>query len=129
MSLVRRSDHACIRQRLNTSLLEWTFRTGGKPTTLAVTGPLIVNEMRAALAAARQGNGLAYVFEAFAKPELSSGQVERVLPGHELPREAFYLYDPSRKHQPAKLRAVVDYFRQPSMEVAPRGTRFTERMR
>ena len=104
--------HHCIRQRLSSGgrYLEWTLRAGAKPTTLDVGGPLVVDEMRAALTAARQGNGLAYVFEAFARTDLDGGQLERVLPRHALPREAFYLYYPSRQ-LPAKLRAFVDFFR------------------
>jgi DNA-binding transcriptional LysR family regulator len=104
--------HACIRQRLSTGarLLEWTLLAQGKPLTLDVQGPLVVDEMRAALAAACQGIGLAYVFEAFARADFQTGALERVLPKYALPREAFYLYYPSRQ-MPAKLRAVVDFFR------------------
>ena len=60
--------HACIRQRLHREgrFLEWTLRRGKERRTLDVTGPLILDDMRAVLDAARAGNGIAYLFEQFA---------------------------------------------------------------
>ena len=69
------------------------------------------DDMRSALGAACAGNGLAYVFESFATPDLKAGKLERVLPTHELIREAFFLYYPSRRLLPLKLRVFVDWFR------------------
>jgi DNA-binding transcriptional LysR family regulator len=105
--------HACIRQRLaiDGRLLEWTLRRGKERRTLDVTGPLVLDDMRAVLGAARADNGLAYVFEHLAAPDLASGALERVLPDHELVREAFFLYYPSRAQLPRKLRAFIDWFR------------------
>jgi DNA-binding transcriptional LysR family regulator len=105
--------HACIRQRLHGEgrLLEWTLRRGKERRTLDVTGPLILDDMRSVLGSAREGSGLAYVFEQFAARELASGALERVLPEHELVREAFFLYYPSRAQLPLKLRVFIDWFR------------------
>ncbi len=106
-------DHSCIRQRLSAGgrLLEWTLRAGKERATPDVTGPLVLDDMRSVLGAAREGVGLAYVFERFAARDLESGALERVLPGHALVREAFYLYYPSRQNLPPKLRVFVDWFR------------------
>ncbi|EYF08231.1 LysR substrate-binding domain-containing protein [Chondromyces apiculatus] len=92
-------------------LLEWTLRRGKERRTLDVTGPLILDDMRSVLGSAREGNGLAYVFEQFAARDLASGALERVLPVHALVREAFYLYYPSRVQLPPKLRVFIDWFR------------------
>jgi DNA-binding transcriptional LysR family regulator len=105
--------HDCIRQRLGGDRwLEWSLVHRGKPLTPAVTGHLVVDEMRAALDSAAQGNGLAYVFESFAAQELSAKRVKRVLEDHALPREPFFLYYPSRASLPAKVRAFIDHFRE-----------------
>lgn len=105
--------HACILQRLNADgrFLAWTLRSGKQRTTLDVKGVVVLDDMRSALGAARAGVGLAYVFAQFAEPDLASGALERVLPGHELVREAFFFYYPSRSKLPPKLRVTVDWFR------------------
>jgi DNA-binding transcriptional LysR family regulator len=79
---------------------------------LDVKGPLVLDDMRAVLGAAREGNGLAYLFEQLAARDLESGAVERFLPSHALVREAFFLYYPSRRNLPPKLRVFVDWFRE-----------------
>lgn len=104
--------HDCVRQRLGAERwLEWTLLDGRKRVTTAVQGRLIVDEMRSALSLAAEGNGLAYVFDSFARTELTSGAVEAVLEKHALPREPFFLYYPSRRQVPPKLRAFIDFFR------------------
>lgn len=107
-------DHACIRQRLSRDerLLEWNLRSGKERATVEVRGPLVLDDMRAVLGAARAGNGLAYVFEQFAAADCASGALERVLPTWALVREAFFLYYPSRQKLPRKLRVFVDWFRE-----------------
>ncbi|MET0287340.1 MAG: LysR family transcriptional regulator [Polyangiales bacterium] len=106
--------HACIRQRVNSEqgVIPWTLRRGRERTTLDVTGPLLLDDMRAVLGAACAGNGLAYVFEQFAAPAVATGALERVLPEHALVREAFYLYYPSRRQLPPKLQVFVAWFRE-----------------
>lgn len=105
--------HACIRQRVHREgrLLEWTLRRGKERRTLDVSGPLILDDMRSVLGSAREGIGLAYVFEQFAARDLAAGALERVLPEHELIREAFFLYYPSRAQLPPKMRVFIDWFR------------------
>jgi DNA-binding transcriptional LysR family regulator len=107
-------SHACIRQRLSPQgrFLEWTLRAGKERITLEVKGPLVLDDMRAVLGSAREGNGLAYVFEELARPDLESGKLERLLPSHALVREAFFLYYTSRRNLPSKLRVFADWFRQ-----------------
>lgn len=106
-------DHACIRQRLSVGgpLFEWTLRAGKERLTLDVKGPLVLDDMRAVLGAAREGCGLAYLFEQLAARDLEEGTLARVLPSHALVREAFFFYYPSRQHLPPKLRVFVDWFR------------------
>src|SRR5262249_52764979 len=115
-------EHSCIRQRVNPEgrLLEWTLRRGKERRTVDVTGPVIVDDMRSALGAARAGGGLAYVFEQFATRDVAARALERVLPEHELIREAFVLYCSSRAQLPLKLRVFIDWFREQN---APSRTR------
>ncbi|MGC4092655.1 MAG: LysR family transcriptional regulator [Polyangiaceae bacterium] len=105
--------HACIRQRLSAGqkFLSWTLRSGKRSLRWTCLRRSILDDMRSALDAARAGVGLAYVFEQFAAPWLRSGELERVLSSHALVREAFYLYFPSRRNLPPKLRVFADWFR------------------
>ena len=82
-----------------------------------VQGRLTVNEMRCALTAARQGNGLAYVFKQFAEAELASGKLVTVLDRHCPPGESFHLYYPNRAQMPGKLRAFIEFVRTLNWEV------------
>jgi DNA-binding transcriptional LysR family regulator len=105
--------HDCVRQRIGDRgrFLEWEFVSGTKPVRIDVQGRLIVNEMRCALTAALEGNGLAYVFRQFAAAELASGELLTVLDRHCPPGESFHLYYPNRAQMPGKLRAFIEFVR------------------
>ena len=105
--------HDCVRQRIGDKgrFLDWEFATGAKSLRIDVQGRLVVNEMRCALTAARQGNGLAYVFRQFAAAELASGKLVTLLDRHSPPGEAFHLYYPNRSQMPGKLRAFIEFVR------------------
>lgn len=95
--------------RINT--LDWEFVAGARPMQIDVQGHLIDSEMRCALTAARQGNGLAYVFRQFAEAELASGKLVTALDRHCAPGESFHLYYPHRAQMPGKLRAFIEFLR------------------
>jgi DNA-binding transcriptional LysR family regulator len=112
--------HDCIRQRLASGrFFEWSFESRRQTMTIGVTGRLVFNEMRSVLDAARQGSGLAYVFEQFAAADLSSGALVKVLEKFSPPTESFYLYYPARTMMPGKLRVFLEYMRAANW-VAPR---------
>lgn len=105
--------HPCVRQRFAASdrFYEWRFNAGVDTMLIDVQGRLVVDEMRAAVEAAVDGHGLAYVFETFAAAELAAGLLVPLLERYRLPGESFYLYYSSGAHMPGKLRAFVDYLR------------------
>jgi DNA-binding transcriptional LysR family regulator len=111
--------HDCVRQRIGDRrrFLDWDFVSGAKPVRIDVQGRLIVNEMRCALTAARQGNGLAYVFRQFASADLASGKLATVLDRYCPSGEAFHLYYPNRAQMPGKLRAFIEFVRALNWEV------------
>lgn len=104
-------EHECIRQRLGSPgrFFEWRFKSGPKSLAIDVQGRLVYSEMRCALAAARQGLGLAYVFRHFAEPALRAREVMPVLEKHCPAAERFYLYYPNRSQTPGKLRAFIEF--------------------
>ena len=112
--------HDCIRQRLSMGgrFFDWTFKFQHKPLTIEVRGRLIFDEMRAVLAAARQGCGLGYVFAEFAAADLKAGNLVLLLDKYCPPSEPLYIYYPSRAQLPGKLRAFIDFIRAANRESA-----------
>lgn len=111
----------CIRQRIGDRgrFLDWEFVSGAKPLKIDVAGRVVVNEMRCALTAAREGNGLAYVFKQFAAADLAGGRLATVLERHCPPGESFHLYYPNRAQMPGKLRAFIEFVRALNWAVPP----------
>lgn len=104
-------SHDCIRQRYSVGgrWFEWKFDVDGQAVQIDVQGRLLLDEMRSVVDAAIQGLGIGFVFEEFAKHELASGQLRRILKQYSGMDDAFHLYYPHRKHMPGKLRAFVDF--------------------
>ena len=76
-----------------------------------MTGPLIVNDVELTLRAALDGVGLAFALEEHAAEHIARGALVRVLEDWCPPFDGFFLYYPSRRHQPAALQALVDALR------------------
>ncbi|CCE11024.1 putative DNA-binding transcriptional regulator [Bradyrhizobium sp. STM 3843] len=105
-------DLPCIRYRFNSGVLyRWEFERGGVALKIDVTGPLTMNDQDLMLESARDGAGLAYVFEAQASPLIAKRKLVRVLADWCPAYPGFFLYYPSRRQLPAALRAFVDFVR------------------
>lgn len=104
--------HRCINFRHgDAGLYRWEFEKGKKSLSVAVSGPLIVDDLNLVIRAAIDGVGLAYMSEDNAAPHLASGGLIRVLEDWCQPFPGFFLYYPSRRHQPAALSALIDVLR------------------
>jgi len=105
--------HHCIRYRMGAGgpIYRWEFERRGKPVTVSVSGPLIINDVGLTLRAALDGIGLAFLLEEHAAGYIARGDLVRVLEDWCPPFEGYFLYYPSRRHQPAALQALVDALR------------------
>jgi DNA-binding transcriptional LysR family regulator len=104
--------HRCINFRHgDAGLYRWEFEKGKKSLSVAVNGPLIVDDLDLVIRAALDGVGLAYMSEDNAAPHLASGALVRVLEDWCQPFPGFFLYYPSRRQQPAALSALIDVLR------------------
>jgi DNA-binding transcriptional LysR family regulator len=105
--------HACIQIRMSTTgtLYNWDFVDGGQPVSVAVTGPLIVNDTDMILRGALTGLGLAYLPEAYAAFHIASGQLIPALQAFAPEEPGLMLYHPSRAQSLPKLRAFVEFAR------------------
>ncbi|TWC69830.1 LysR family transcriptional regulator [Herbaspirillum sp. SJZ099] len=61
--------------------------------------------------AARDGAGIAYVYEAMVREDLAAGRLQAVLEDWGAPAGRFFLYYPGRRHVPMALRALADFIR------------------
>ena len=105
-------DHACIRYAFPSgTMLHWEFTKGGKTVQVEVDGPLTVDSQELMVEAAAQGVGLAYVWEDRAAPYVADGRLQYCLEDWCTTREHLFLYFPSRKHQSAGLKALIELMR------------------
>jgi DNA-binding transcriptional LysR family regulator len=105
--------HRCISHRLgaDAAVYRWEFEKRGKPVVVSVSGPFVFTDPTFTLRAALDGLGLAYVFEEDAADHLARGTLVRVLEDWCPPFEGYFLYYPSRHHQPPALQALVEALR------------------
>lgn len=110
--------HRCINFRHGDSAVyRWEFEKGGKALSVAVSGPLIADDLDLVIRAALDGLGLAYMGEDKAAAFLESGTLLRVLQDWCPPFPGYFLYYPSRRHQPTPLSALIAFLRQPQTAV------------
>jgi len=78
---------------------------------VSVSGPLVVNDVEFMIRAAIDGVGLAFALEEHVADYLARGGLVRVLEDWCPPFEGYFLYYPSRRHQPPALQALVEALR------------------
>src|SRR3954468_18417528 len=104
--------HRCINFRHgDAGLYRWEFEKGKKSLSVAVSGPLIVDDLGLVIRAAIDGVGLAYMLEEDAAPYLASGALVSMLEDWCQPFPGFFLYYPSRRQQSAALSALIHALR------------------
>ena len=107
------TKQSCINLRLavRDSLYPWEFDKDGREVKVRVEGQLVFNEMRAAVLAAVDGAGLAYVLEDLAKPYIADGRLIRVLSDWCAPFSGYHLYYPNGSQLSPALALFVEALR------------------
>lgn len=105
--------HVCIRHRQVTSgrLSEWRFDTSEGGIAVDVDGPLIMDDMRAVVDAARLGLGIGWSLKRGVQADLDNGRLRQVLPQFTPSRPGFFVYFPKSLQHLGPLRAFIDHFR------------------
>ena len=102
-------EHECIRYAFPSgTLFHWEFAKGGEAMQVEVDGPLTLDSQELMAEAAARGIGLAYIWEERAAPYIADGRLQYCLEDWCTVEEHLFLYFPSRKHQSAGLRALID---------------------
>src|SRR5436190_1250963 len=105
-------SHRCINFRHGSAgVYRWEFDKGKQSLTVAVNGPLIVDDVEIMVRAAIDGVGLAFMSEERAAPHLVSGELVRVLEDWCPPFPGFFLYYPRQRQLPAALAALIETLR------------------
>src|SRR6266404_4039086 len=78
---------------------------------IGARGPFIFSDPTFTLRAALDGLGLAFLFEEHVAEHVARGRLVRVLEDWCPPFDGYFLYYPSRRHQPPALQALVNALR------------------
>jgi DNA-binding transcriptional LysR family regulator len=106
--------HNCIRYRLpGGGFIPWIFAVDGKTVEVDVEGSVIViNDPDLVISAALEGIGVAYLYEEYVASLIADGRLVSLLDQSALPiTEGYFLFYPSRRQNPAALRALIDFLR------------------
>lgn len=108
------TKHRCIGWRASAEAApyRWEFTEDGRDFAVTVEPEVTTNDMALMVKMARAGAGLTIgMAETFA-PWLDRGELHQVLGPYCPPLPGFFLFYPSRRHLPLKLRALVDHVRE-----------------
>jgi DNA-binding transcriptional LysR family regulator len=109
---MRLPNHRCINLRGGSPTpYRSGVREGRRGLVVDVSGPLIVDDADLMIRAAIDGLGLTFSFEEYLAPQIASRALVRVLEDWCAPLAGYFLYDPSRRQQPAALSALIDTLR------------------
>ena len=89
--------------------LEWRFRDGPRTRIVRLAPRLLVNEVEAALVAARIGRGIAMALSYQVADDLAAGTLVRLLPDYEPPPMPVQLVTPGGRHMASRIRAFLDH--------------------
>jgi DNA-binding transcriptional LysR family regulator len=112
------SGHNCVRYRWDKAVANnWRFMKSGERVDVGVEGTLAVNDHDLALRAALDGVGVVQLPEASVSSLIADGRLVPVLGDWSPNWGSFFLFYPSRRHVPVKMRSLVDFLRRESKQV------------
>lgn len=103
-------EHRCIlwRRPAANRIDRWRFEVDGEPVVIAAAGPLVVSHCPAAVEAARQGVGVAYVLESYATEAIAAGALTPLLTEFLPTFGGWKLCHPNRARLSAAALAIVE---------------------
>lgn len=104
-------QHRCIGCRHGSAFYRWEFEKGGKEVTVGPPGPVVLDDVDLMVRAALDGAGIAFTFEEQVASLVAKRRLVRVLEDWCPPFPGYFLYYPSRRHQPPGLSALIEALR------------------
>ncbi len=106
-------DHNCIRFRFpGGGILPWRFERKGKRLEVAVDGSVVTSDPRLGVSLTADGAGVFYTADLYAQNLLAERKLVSLLEDWAPPPDAFYLYYPSRRQNPAALQALIEFLKE-----------------
>ena len=106
---VQQHKRILFRNPLTSQPFEWEFKRGRETVEIPVTGNLLVSEAGTMLDACVAGAGIAQILELGTQELLRSKKLINLFPEWSGERWPLYALYPSRRYQPAKLKAFLDF--------------------
>jgi DNA-binding transcriptional LysR family regulator len=109
-SIADLAAHNCIGYRLLSSgaAYAWDLQDDGRDVSVSVGGSVRVTDPLYARDLAREGVGIAYLFEPLVREDLRTRRLKQVLPAASIEEPGLFLYFPRYAAQAPKLRAFID---------------------
>ncbi|WP_186418797.1 LysR family transcriptional regulator [Bosea sp. CS1GBMeth4] len=105
-------DFDCIRRRFPAgTIVSWQFEKNGERLEITPEGRLTLSSAHQELQAALTGQGIAHVFEDYAKRHLDEGRLVELLPDWSPELPSWFLYYPNRRHQSAAMSVFLQHIR------------------
>jgi DNA-binding transcriptional LysR family regulator len=104
-------DHACIGFRFSNGLYRWEFEKGRKALTVSPQGPASFDDPELVIQAVLDGVGIGTAMEDSLAGLIAEGRLVQVLKDWCPSFPGYFLYYPSRRHQPAALAALINALR------------------
>lgn len=103
----------CIRRRFpGGTIVSWQFENEGERLEITPEGRLTLSSAYQELQAALSGQGIAHIFEDYARPHLDEGRLIELLPEWSPELPSWFLYYPNRRHQSAAMSALLQHIRE-----------------
>lgn len=104
--------HNCIRRRYpGGALANWVFEKNGETLEITPSGRLTLSSAHQELQAAVAGQGIAHVFEDYARADLGRGLLVELLADWSPKLPSWFLYYPNRRHSSAAMQAFLEFVR------------------
>ena len=103
------AHHSCLRYAYTKNSNEWRVFKNRVEHRVRIKGPLLVNNGEALCVAAEHGAGITLLPTFIAGESIRKGKLEVVLPDYDCQQLGIYAVYSSRRHQSAKVRALIDF--------------------
>lgn len=105
-------NHNCIRRRYpGGTLATWAFEKERETVEIAPQGRLTLSSAHQELQAAIAGQGIAHVFDDYARAAIEDGALVELLGDWSPKLPSWFLYYPNKRHSSAAMRAFLEFVR------------------
>jgi len=103
-------NHDCIRRRFpGGTIAAWDFEKDGDAMSIEPAARLTLGSAHQEVQAALAGQGIAHVFDDYARAHIEAGRLIELMPDWTRRLPSWFLYYPNRRHHSAAMRAFIAY--------------------